>query len=230
MGSDFTETDSGLTLKVAGIMRHSKHDDAELAEVKEILGRLQRISRKPREGRAQTDGGDLAAPSSLRRGMPGSRFSVTGHVRLVTAAVLVVLLAAAGAGVVIFAGPGRKSDAVVVKERRADAVPRDLVAPGTPAREAQNPVARNASDLMASGQVKAARAALLGAAQDDSADVAFALALSYDPHYLATIAGADAGPDVAEAKRWYRTWYNIAVRQGLVSNGLPLARIMRSMN
>jgi len=90
--------------------------------------------------------------------------------------------------------------------------------------------ARYASDLLASGQVQAARTALLGVAAADSADVAFALARSYDPRYLATLASADAAPDVAEAKRWYRVWYDIAVRQGLVSDSVPLERIIRSMD
>jgi hypothetical protein len=245
-------------------MRHSKHDDADLAEVKAILGRLQRISRNPREGGAQTgDDLDLAAPRSLRSGMAESMAegspSIPAQVnarRFVKAAVLLLVpLMAVVAGVVIFADRDGQSDAVV-KERRADVAPESRLPIGIPAPaqkvlrpaadEARKPAAEatqrpateaapkspalQASDLMASGQVQAARAALLRAMQDDSADVAFALALSYDPNYLATIPAADAGPDVAEAKRWYRTWYDIAVKQGLVSDRVPLDRIIRSMN
>jgi hypothetical protein len=226
-------------------MRHPKHDDADLAEVKAILGRLQRISRKPGEGRAQNAVNDLASLPALQVGTPesmadGSR-SVTANAntrRLATAAIVLALLIAVVTGVVIFGRVGGPSDAVVVKERRADVAPQNPVPGSTPAQEVQQPpaeevhkpLALHASDLMASGQVQAARAALLRAMQDDSADVAFALALSYDPNYLATIPAADAGPDVAEAKRWYRTWYDIAVKQGLVSDSVPLERIIRSMN
>jgi hypothetical protein len=227
-------------------MRHSKHDDADLAEVKAILGRLQRISRNPREGPAQTgDDLDPAAPRSPGSGTPESMAGVSASIaaransrRLVKAAVLLVPLMAVAAGVVIFADLGRQSD-TVVKNRRADvsrenpvaaAIPAPAQQARSPAPEAPKSLALHASDLMTSGQVQAARAALLGAAQDDSADVAFALALSYDPNYLATIPAADAGPDVAEAKRWYRTWYDIAVKQGLVSDRVPLERIIRSMN
>jgi hypothetical protein len=45
-----------------------------------------------------------------------------------------------------------------------------------------------------------------------------------------TIRGADAKPDVAEATRWYRTWFDIAVKQGLVADSVSLDRIIRSMN
>jgi hypothetical protein len=229
-------------------MRHSKHDDADLAEVKAILGRLQRISRNPREGGAPSrDDTNPAAPRSMRSETPESTahgsLSVTAQVntrRLVKAGILLAPLMAVVAGVIIFANLDGQNHAVVVKERRADvgreSVPTAIPAPA-PAQdqkpaveEAPKSLALHASDLMASGQVQAARSALLRAPQDDSADVAFALALSYDPNYLATIPAPDAGPDVTEAKRWYRTWYDIAVKQGLVSDRVPLERIIRSMN
>jgi hypothetical protein len=236
-------------------MRHSKHDDADLAEVKAILGRLQRISRNPREGGALSrDDTDPAAPRSMRSETPESTadgsLSVAAQVntrRLVKAGILLAPLMVVVAGVIIFANLDGQNQAVVVKERPADgareSVPTAIPAPAQEARkpaveEARRPAAEeapkslalHASDLMASGQVQAARSALLRAMQDDSADVAFALALSYDPNYLATIPAPDAGPDVTEAKRWYRTWYDIAVKQGLVSDRIPLERIIRSMN
>ena len=236
-------------------MRHSKHDDADLAEVKAILGRLQRISRNPREGGAPSrDDTDHTTPRSMRSETPESTadgsLSVTAQVntrRLVKAGILLALLMVVVAGVIIFANLDGQNQAVVVKERPADGA-RESVATAIPApaqearkpavEEARRPVAEeapkslalHASDLMASGQVQAARSALLRAMQDDSADVAFALALSYDPNYLATIPAPDAGPDVTEAKRWYRAWYDIAVKQGLVSDRIPLERIIRSMN
>jgi hypothetical protein len=82
---------------------------------------------------------------------------------------------------------------------------------------------------MAAGRILAARKELLRLAPDDTADVAWALARTYDPNFLATIPGADAGPNVAEATRWYRTWYAVAVKQGLVGDSIPLDRIIGSM-
>jgi hypothetical protein len=228
-------------------MRHSKHDDADLAEVKAILGRLQRISRNPREGGAPSrDDTDPAALRSMRSETPESAADGSLSViarpntrRLVRAGILLVSLMAVVAGVGILAHLEGQNHAVVVKERGAD-VARESVPTAIPAPlpEVQKPVAEeapkalalHASDLMAAGQVQAARSALLRATPDDSPDVAFALALSYDPNYLATIPAPDAGPDVTEAKRWYRTWYDIAVKQGLVSDRVPLDRIIRSMN
>ena len=83
--------------------------------------------------------------------------------------------------------------------------------------------------LMASGRVQAARGELLRLAPEDSADVAWALARSYDPNFLGTLPKADAAADIAEATRWYRAWYAIAVKQGLVADSVPLERIIRSM-
>jgi len=83
--------------------------------------------------------------------------------------------------------------------------------------------------LMASGHVQAARGELLRMAPEDSADVAWALARSYDPNFLGTLPKADAAADIAEATRWYRAWYAIAVKQGLVADSVPLERIIRSM-
>jgi hypothetical protein len=83
---------------------------------------------------------------------------------------------------------------------------------------------------MTSGQVRAARTELLRVAQEGSADVAWALARSYDPNVLGAIAAVDASPDVAEATRWYRTWYDVAVKQGLVADSVSVERIIRSMH
>jgi hypothetical protein len=83
--------------------------------------------------------------------------------------------------------------------------------------------------LMNAGRVQAAREQLLGVAAGDSADAAWALARSYDPNFLATIPAADARADVGEAERWYRVWYAIAVRQGLVADSVSLERIINSM-
>ena len=74
-----------------------------------------------------------------------------------------------------------------------------------------------------------ARAKLLRHRFEDVADVAWALARSYDPNFLATIPGADAEADIAAATRWYRAWHAAAVKQGLVTHGVSLERIIGSM-
>jgi len=86
-----------------------------------------------------------------------------------------------------------------------------------------------AQDLLAKGQVQAARKQLLGLASGGAADVAWMLARSYDPNFLATLPRADAAPDIEQATRWYRTWHAAAVVQGLVPNSVSVERIIGSM-
>jgi hypothetical protein len=87
-----------------------------------------------------------------------------------------------------------------------------------------------ARKLMAKGQVRAAREQLLALAWQGSPDAAWDLARSYDPNVLATVPDADAAPDVPEATRWYRTWYEAAVKEGMVTpNSVSIERIIGAM-
>lgn len=86
-----------------------------------------------------------------------------------------------------------------------------------------------AQDLLARGHVQAARKQLLGSVSEGAADVAWMLARSYDPNFLAAIPAADADPDIEQATRWYRAWYAAAVSQGLVPNSVSVERIIGSM-
>jgi hypothetical protein len=86
-----------------------------------------------------------------------------------------------------------------------------------------------AQALMSTGRVQAARQQLLAMASDGSPDIAWALARSYDPNHLKGIEGADAGPDVAEATRWYRMWHAAAVKQRMIPDSVPLEKIIGSM-
>ncbi len=91
------------------------------------------------------------------------------------------------------------------------------------------PAVEAAQALMSTGRVQAARQRLLAMASDGSPDVAWALARSYDPNHLKEIQGADAAPDVAEATRWYRTWYAAAVKQRMISDSVSVEKIIGSM-
>lgn len=221
-------------------MRHSEHD-GNLAEVKAILGRLQHISRTRRPGDARAASDDAASPALRPKRQDGSS-PAAGIPRFATVALVAVPLLAivAGAGFVAVLSGNRQPDAVV-KTPPPDGSPHAAAAGDTPAqgRDQATPKSEDASnlsatlqlssELTASGQVQAARAALLRVMPNDSADVAWALARSYDPNYLATIAAPDAGPDITEATRWYRTWYDIAVRQRQVSDNVSLERVIRAM-
>jgi hypothetical protein len=92
-----------------------------------------------------------------------------------------------------------------------------------------SPAVEAAQALMSTGRVQAARQRLLAMAPDSSPHVAWALARSYDPNHLKEIQGADAAPDVAEATRWYNTWYAAAVKQRIISDNVSLGKIISSM-
>jgi hypothetical protein len=227
-------------------MPHSKHDDADLSEVKAVLDRLQRISRKPHAGGAQTAEDDAALTRSPQPAEPtsaedggssppirtASLIPQLNAPRLVKAAALIMPLLAAFVVIAILVGTDRRPASIEAPP--PGAAPQNPVSASAPAQATQQSQAtaalRVASGLMASGQVQAARDVLLRVTQGGSADVAWALARSYDPNFLVTIPAADAGPNIAEATRWYRIWYEIAVKQGLVADSVSLDRIIRSMN
>jgi hypothetical protein len=249
-------------------MRHSKHHDRNLVEVRAVLERLQRISRGPRADDSQTakkqapprrsppaaEPPMLAEDSRLSAAIEAAASSDRPNVtrrRLVEAAAAIAALLVVLAGIERFLAFNRPTASVVQSSQdgvREDAVSRDSVAAATgdvlvrpvypPVASAAPPASATqkseaalqaASALIMSGHVQAARTELLRAAQEGSADVAWALARSYDPNFLNTMAATDASPDVAEATRWYRTWYEIAVKQGLVADSVSVDRIIRSM-
>jgi hypothetical protein len=63
---------------------------------------------------------------------------------------------------------------------------------------------RRAQELMANGDVKAARALLLRAAEAHDARAALSLAKTFDPIALRQFSTADPGPDLAQARNWYQ--------------------------
>jgi hypothetical protein len=244
-------------------MRHSQHDDPNLAEVKAVLERLHRMSHGLRADDMQTAKKQAPPPQlpqaaeslmaeehaglspAIETAAPGDRPSVKKRQLLQAAAATAALLIVFG-GIARFMAFNRQTASVA--QPPGDVMRPDSVAAATggatiqpvyppaaaPTRvapEAQrSPAAlQAASVLMTSGQVQAARTELLRVAQEGSADVAWTLARSYDPNFLGAIAATDASPDVVQATRWYRRWYDIAVKQGLVADSVSVERIIRSM-
>jgi hypothetical protein len=213
-------------------MKSSRDEDPKLTEVKAVLQRLQEMSAEP-----QTEASQHLAP------LPGSRRS---HTALTVAAALLAIVVVAG-GLFVLTDPSRLLGSIAERAPQLPpeaasqaATPTKLaVAPGadlslqppaapraTPAR----PALEAAIGLLSAGRIQAARRQLLAIASEDAADVAWALARSYDPNFLGTLRDADAEPDVAEATRWYRAWHVAAVKHGLVTRGVSLERIIGSMH
>ena len=86
-----------------------------------------------------------------------------------------------------------------------------------------------AHDLIQSGKIVKARAILQDTAHQRPA-AALLLAQSYDPNFLAALAASDAQPDVAQARQWYTRWYDLASKQGEVSQAMRLDLLLRSLD
>jgi hypothetical protein len=212
-------------------MERSRGEDPRLSEVKAVLQRLQRISADP-----QADTLDHTASQQAPRPRRLALAAAAG----VAAAVLIA------GGAFVLTDPSRFIGSTVGRLRQPPAVAPAPTAPqvklaAAPSGDAslpplavqpatsQRPVLEAAIGLLNAGRVQVARRQLLAIASEDAADVAWALARSYDPNFLATIPGADAEPDIAAATRWYRAWHAAALRQGLVTEGVSLERILGSM-
>jgi len=197
--------------------------DPKLGEVRAVLQRLQTFS-------AQPDSAELPAETRSDAG----RTSKSGAVGLVAAA---IALTTAGAGVVFWltVSPAGRPHAPTATTAGVT-LPVAETPPGSasvnaPALPPANPTAalEVAQGLLARGEVQAARKQLLGLASADSVDVAWMLARSYDPNFLAAIPAPDAGPDIEQAARWYREWHVAAVKEGMVPNSVSVERIISSM-
>lgn len=85
-----------------------------------------------------------------------------------------------------------------------------------------------ARSALQAGHVKEARALLAAGVADAHSEAAFVYARSFDPGFLGTLAGSDAAPDVVEAARWYRRWYELAQKEGAVTT-MRLDLLLRSL-
>ena len=188
-------------------MVRPKTEDRKLREVRAVLQRLQQIPGEP-------------APSSSRP-VAERAAHPTRHTAIIVALIVATLTFILTISYrFILTKPATPSNSVLAPA--ISATPRGELA--SPA-----PVLQVAVGLMNAGRVQAAREQLLRVVAEGSADVAWALARSYDPTFLSTIPSADAGPDIGEATRWYRAWYTISVKQGLVADSVSVERIINSM-
>ncbi|MDX2205370.1 MAG: hypothetical protein NW223_21660 [Hyphomicrobiaceae bacterium] len=191
-------------------MKSASTQDRKVREIRAILESLQRYS---------ADGGPSAPRADNQRSGRQPAVILGG-----AAAVLVVL---GGLGAAFFLTRGNNSK----HEALSTMAPQPLQPKASPAVRPSQPVSlQTAMTHLNAGRVRVARQGLEALAGEGSADAAWALARSFDPNYLRTLDGVDAPPDVVEAKRRYRAWYDIAVKQGLVADSVSLERIIKSMD
>ncbi len=217
--------------------------EEKLAEVKAVLERLHRISTDAEEGRDEGNAGGFApgaahpplagAPSDDGRPQPRSVPVRSRNIGIVAmTAVVLVLAGVAGVSFLKMKSTPPSEDNALNLSLRKETPTAALPAPPPPSILSPADESRRLSEaekLMSSGKIVDARKLLLDGPAPQSADTALMLARSYDPNYLRTIDGADAGPDVAEAERWYRAWHATATQKGLLMEPERLDRIIRSM-
>jgi hypothetical protein len=199
--------------------------DPKLGEVRAVLQRLQTFSAEPNSAPLPDEAGadePRASERPARRAPAAIGLTIAGTAVVVLGLVLLTV-SLDRAYVPAAATPGATTGNHAISER--------VVSAGQPVLHLSTPRADMgaAHDLLAKGQVQAARRQLLALASDGAADVAWMLARSYDPNFLATLPHADAGPDIEQATQWYRAWHAAAVMQGLVPNSVSVERIIRSM-
>lgn len=182
-------------------MKRPSKDDRRIREVKAILEGLQRYS---------TSGQSMAT---------AAHETPAAHGRMVKILFAIALVGAGAVGLTIFFTRSNNSTPETLS----------VGVPFSPAQPKQDAAVQDALALLTAGRIQSARERLTPLATAHSVDAAWALARSYDPNFLRTIAGADAAPDVVEAKRWYQTWYALAVKEGLVADSISLERIIKSM-
>jgi hypothetical protein len=183
------------------------------------------------------------------------RFDLSSYWLWAGSALLAIVLVSGGAFSFLYSGrvaPGPEAAAVAVTRIPAKREPSDLAvvnsavamapapvpslpsatAPSSPSAPPAPPVPSTADGmrLINSGQIKSGRALLRSMwEKQPTAEIAWSLARSYDPSLLSSISSADAPADVVEAEHWYREWYTIAVKEGLVSGTSSIDRILRTL-
>jgi hypothetical protein len=103
------------------------------------------------------------------------------------------------------------------------------LAPSVPPADARDVALAEARSLFESNNIEAAREKLRGFAPEKNADIAWALARTYDPRHIRSVGGQAEAADLAEAEKWYRRWYALGVEAGLVSQNFRIERLIEAM-
>jgi hypothetical protein len=206
-------------------MRGAK-DNPELAEVRAILLKVQRLGMEPEEEDPAVAGpapsarpakAQAAGPASIavfdRKAKAvqtsGPEAPGKGHMALYLGAAAALLTAIAILFAAEIVSPPGKTPAVSHQE--ADAL------------------LKEARRRLSEGDAAGARLRLLQGGAATNADAAFVLAQSYDPNYLQSLPNANSAADPSEAARWYKKWYELAVRSGLEMDPGRLQRVINAM-
>jgi len=216
-------------------------ENPDLAEVKAVLRRLQRLD-VPGPGSAEAGSPRGAAPAGGDAADVRARMSVFDRKHAAAGRTdaapqkqnykpmylpVAGALIAAVAIVAFYELPQSQPELREVATTTQGITAAPEPAPAAPVGEAA--VLSEARALLTSGEVAAARGRLLASSPEANASLAFLLAQSYDSNYLRALPKADSPPSKAEAERWYRTWYDLAARSGLEMDNARFQRIIKSL-
>ncbi len=215
-------------------------EDTDLAEVKAVLWKLQRLDLPDGDGR-DSKPKDLNVDGTMPLPVPSAdalaSIGVFDRKRAAMTKAGSPAQARRGAAVFVLVAGALIAGATLVLYPQLMRVPAQLKT-SPAAIEAAGTVQPNQDEaallsearrLLSEGDVALARKRLLLGSPGQRADFALLLAQSYDPNYVRTLPRADSLPDRAEAERWYKTWYELAVRGGLAIDSVRLQRIINSM-
>ena len=208
-------------------MRGAK-ENPELAEVRAILLKVQRLGAEPEEISAAADPAPGASSPNQAQATPPRTTGIAIFDRKHRAIQKSEPEAPVKSRLAIYLGAaGAIAAALAIVFATAVTSP----PAGTPALSQQDEDAllTDARRLLSEGDVASARTRLLRGGADAHADVAFALAQAFDPNYLQSLPNANSAPDPSEAARWYKKWYELAVQSGLEMDAGRLQRIIKAM-
>jgi hypothetical protein len=215
-----------------GVPMQGSEEQPSLAEVKDVLRKLQRLDFSEDAG---GKGLDIQPDSAEERSTAGGARS-GADIRVFDrkhAAVTSVGPKAGPARRVVFYVSGALALTICAGALLVGAgvvrVPENL---GTIAADesVQAALIADARRILSTGDVASARKILLQIGPNARADAAFMLAQSYDPNYLQSLPKTNGLPDRSEATRWYEKWYELAVKSGLEMDSERLQRIIKSMH
>jgi hypothetical protein len=196
-------------------------ENPELAEVRAILSRVQRLGDAPEQ--ASGGAGDAGAAQKPSRPDIG----VFDRKRAVIEQAQQGPEPKSKLAAIIFGAAGAVTAAAVILFATGVIQLPGAYAPMTPEGEAS--LLTQAHRQFSQGDIIRARNSLWQGGPERHAEVAFALAQSYDPNYLQSLPKANGGADASEAARWYRKWYDLAVQSGLEMDPGQLQRIINAM-
>lgn len=230
-------------------------EDPNLADVKAVLRKLQRLDAS---GEAQPSPDRIVprSPKSVPPPESGKQllsvfkrkqaaFSIGGirpkvsQRSLVFAAAALTLVVCAGVFAALYKAPNIpagiereiQSPALDKKREEHSAALEKKREEQSQALDKKNDVIllTEARRLIGEGDVESARKRLMQGGPEARADIAFLLAQTFDPNYLRSLPASNSLPDRAQAERWYKKWYELAVNSGLEMDNGRLQRIIKAM-